>query len=582
MGEILRRLWSGPRKHAGEEELSRLADGELSPWHVRRLQRHLDQCWACRSRYEQLQGTIRHFVEYRKRIVAPHLPLRTSARDQFLRKLDEVSREAPAPWPAQVVRFLRSASAPMMNPIFATFLIVVAAAAAIFVVWQFNAPTVSASELLNRAQVWDTNAASQRRQGVIYQKVEIRTPTVTFDQSCYRDIEGRRRPRRADASLQQIALQKAFKSGGVDWQRPLSALDFRTWNEQLPEKKDEVFSDRRGTLTLRTRTNSSDVREESLTVRSSDFRPVARRLVFRDLGEIDISELNYEVLPWSAVNVAQLFELETAAPAPSALQPALRKPVPAVPTVAALDEAELRARLALSEIGADTGENISVERTGTSVAITGFVETQPRKREIDQALLGLPLVSTSVSTFELRNQQLAASDEAQPSHVTENAAVAQTSPLEAYLASRSVPQEQAVQMSRDLFDDALEIDRQSLALDALERRFPPAAQTALTAANLALFRQLFARHLSALNQALQKERELISAYVGELPEDTMTAGEGSAAADLLRSATENMRLSSELLTHSKDEQRSADVILKELAQSLQRCQRIATSLGRDT
>ena len=581
MIESLYRLWSGSRKHAGEEELLRLADGELGAWHVRRVQRHLEQCWACRSRYEQLQGAILQFVEYRKRIVAPNLPLGNSARDRFLRKLDEVSRETATPWQTRAAYFLRSVTAPMMNPVFATFLIVVAAAAAIFVVWQRNAPTVSASELLDRAQVWDTFPAGSERQGVIYQTVEIHTPTGTMEQSFYHDIEGRRRPRRADASLQQIALQKALQSGGVDWQRPLSASDFRKWNEHLSEKKEEVLSDRHGTLTLRTRTKSSEVQEESLTVRNSDFHPVARRLVLRDLGEIDISELNYEILPWNEVNVAELFEPEAGAPALP--QPALRKPVLAMPSAAMLDEAELRARLALSKIDADTGENVSIAQTGSSVAITGFVETQPRKREIDQALAGLPWVRTSVSTFEVRNQQLVNPGQAQPSRISEESVVAQGAPLEVYLAGRSVPQEQAVELSRGLFDEALEIDRQSMVLDALEKRFPPATESALTPGNAALLRELLDHHVSALKAAIQKEKELISAYVGELPAETQPAApaDDHAVAELLQSANENRRLADELLTPTKGGQRPADVILKELAEALQRCQRIAASLRRD-
>jgi len=578
MSELLQRLLRGSRKHAHEEELLRLADGELSAWHARRVQRHLEQCWACRNCYERLQGTILNFVEYRKRIVTPHLPLRNSAREQFLRKLDEVSRETAASWPARAVYHLRLALAPMMNPIFATFLIIVAAVAAIFVVWQRNAPTVSASELLDRAQVWDTTSASGGRHGVIHQKVEIRTPTITFEQSLYRDIEGRRRPRRGDASLQQIALQRALQSGGVDWQRPLSASDFRKWNDHLSEKKDDVYSDQHGTLTLRTTTNSSDIQEESLTVRNTDFHPVARRLVLRDLGEIEIAELTYDVLPWNEVDIAQLFEPELGTLPPPVLSSALRKPLAPMPSAAALDEAELRARLALSEIGADTGEGISITQTATSIDITGFVETQLRKREIDQALVDVPLTHTSVSTFEVRNQQVAASDQIQPGHISEQDVVAQGSPLEAYLASRSVPQEQAVELSRGLFDEALEIDRHSLVLDALEKRFPPAAQGALTPANLALFRQLFGHHLSALQSAIQKERELIGGYAETVPSRTQPMSQTYKASDLLQSTTANRQLSDELLAHGRSGQRPGDVILAELAESLQRCERIAGSL----
>lgn len=580
MIEILRKMSIGSRRHVDEEELLRLADGELSAWHSRRVQRHLERCWTCRSRYEQVQGAILDFVEYRNRIVLPHLPLPKSTRDRFLRKIDELGRETMEPRLARVAYVLRSAIAPMTNPVLATFFIAIASVAAIFVVWQRSVPSVSASELLDRAQVWDTDRASPVSPGVIYQKIEIRTPTVTFDRSLYRDIEGRRRMRRGGTSLQQAALQRAVTSGGVDWQRPLSASDFRKWNDHLPDKKDEVFSNRNGTLTLRTRTNASEVQEESLTVRRADFHPVARHLVLRDLGEVDIAELSYEVLPWNAVDVAQLFESD--ALALPVVPSAMRRPAPTAPSAATLDEAELRARLALNEIGADTGENISVERNSDSVKIAGFVETQLRKREIDHAVVGLPFVSTSVSTFEVRNQQLAGPEEPQPTNIREENVVAQGSPLEMYLAAHSVPPQQALQLSRDLLDEALEIDRQALALNALEKRFPPVAWNSLTTENAALLRQLIGRHISVMQAAIQREWELIRAYAGEptaagLP---LTA-EVPTAADLLRFANENRRLSGELLGAQNEGQRSGDLILAELAESLQQCERISKNFGHD-
>lgn len=576
MIEMLRKLSIRSRRHVDEEELLRLADGELTAWHSRRVQRHIEQCWTCRSRYEQVQSAILGFVEYRNRIVLPHLPRPNSARERFLRKIDLVGREVLESRSARAARVLRSAIAPMINPVFATFLIVIVSAAAIFVVWQRNVPSVSASELLDRAQAWDTGGAPQVGPGVIHQAIEIHTPTVTFDHSFYRDVQGRKRPRKGSAQLQDAALQRVFQSGGVDWRQPLSASDFRKWNEHLSKKKDEVFSDRSGTLTLRTRTNASEVQEESLTVRTGDFHPVARRLVMRDLGEVEISELSYDVLPWDAVNVAELFEPEVPvlAVAPSAL-----RPVRTVPPVAALDKSELRARLVLNEIGADTGENISIERNRGSIAITGFVETQSRKNEIDQALLGLPFVSASVSTFETRNRQLVSSG--QPISVQQQDVIAVVSPLQKYLASRSLPSDQAVQLSRDLLDEALEIDRQALALDLLEKRFPEAVQEGMAADNKALLQQLVTRYLSAINVAIQKERNLIGLVIGELPSyDSSNSTEIYTAADLLLFAHENRRLSGELLSQSNEMQRPGDVILAELADALLQCERVTAQLGR--
>jgi hypothetical protein len=316
-----------------------------------------------------------------------------------------------------------------------------------------------------------------------------------------------------------------------------------------------------------------------------DFHPVSRRLVVRDLGEIDIAELNYDVLSWSEINIAQLFEPDLNVANPTRLLPTLRKSLVAVePPLAALDEAELRARLALNQVGADTAENISIKQTGKAVSVTGFVETEPRKREIEEALAVIPLVSASISTFELRRQRLAPSDQTQVGHITEQSLAAQSSPLEMLLASHSLPQEQAVQLSRDLFDEALEIDRQALAIDMLEKRFPWSYRSNLTVESRTLFQELFQRHRSALNVALAKEQNLVRPFEGKRlsdPLDNSSASEPNATADLLRFAAENRRLSGELLAHGgADAQRSGEVIMKELAESLQQCEQIAQSLER--
>ena len=579
MIDILRKLSIGSRRHTAEEELLQLADGELSAWRGRRVQRHIEQCWTCRSRYEQVQGAILDFVDYRNRIISPHLPLPQSGRDKFLRKISEAGCETREPFLVRAGQVLRSAAASTANPAFAAILIVIAAATAVFVVRQRNVPSVSANELLDRAQAWDTDRASPVSHGVIYQAIEVRTQGATFDRFLYRDIEGRRRMRKQGvASLQQPALQRAASSGEVDWQRPLSASDFRKWNNHLSSKRDEVLANGDGTLTLKTRTNVSEVQEESLTVRSADFHPVARRLVLRDLGEIDIAERSYDVLPWSAVNAAELFESDS--PVVPFAPPAVHKPALAAPSADALDEAELRARIALSEIGADMGENVSVQRNKDSVTIAGFVETEPRKREIDQALAGLPLVSTTVSTFELRNQQLARSEPAQPSSVREEDLVVQRSPLDIYLSAHSVPQDQAVQLSRDLLDEALQIDRQALALESLETRFPSAEQNSLTNENAALLKDLFSVHISALKVAIQKEQELIRPYAGG-PAEIPLSADIFTTSDLVRFANENRRLSGELLAQQKDAQRPGDVILAELAKSLEQCELISEKLGRN-
>jgi len=580
MIEILRWLTIGSRKHAEEDELLRLLDGELGTWHAARVLRHIEQCWTCRGRYEAVQGAICDFVEVRKRMIQRHFPLPENARNRFLRTLEELEQEARQPWSVRALHFLRRTVTPMRSRAFATLLIAFAMSAAIVAVWQRNAqrdvPTVSASELLNRAQVWDNRAANSTGHGVVRQQLAIRTASGKFNHSLYRDVEGRRRPSNSPDVFKQGTLEKASLSGGINWERPLSATDFRKWDEHLPQKKDEVIFNRNGTLTLRTTTTGSDVAEQSLTVRDTDFHPVARRLLLRDLGEVEIAELSYEVLPWQAVDVSQWFV--TDAPATAILPMPSRRPTIVGPSSAALDGAELRARLALNTVGADTGENLFLEHTTDSVTVRGFVETQARKREIDDSLAGIPLVSSSVSTFEHRAHE-ARAQQAPPRTVRSEDVVVQKSPLETYLAARLVSSPQDIQLSRDLIDQALEIDRQALALNSLETRYSESARKALSPENRSLLQQLMRRHEIALLTAIQKERELIKPYVGGSEQSKSEASESISTTNLLRLANHIRQLAGNLLAPGKDGQRSGEAMLAELAESLEHCERVANRLS---
>src|SRR5260370_22916013 len=57
-----------------DEQLLRLADGELDPKQAARAQAHLKACWHCRPRLEDLQSTIAGHMRYRESVLAPLLP----------------------------------------------------------------------------------------------------------------------------------------------------------------------------------------------------------------------------------------------------------------------------------------------------------------------------------------------------------------------------------------------------------------------------------------------------------------------------------------------------------------------------
>jgi len=60
--------------HISDEELVRSADGELSPQRAREVGSHLEACWDCRARREEIQAAITGFVRAHHAEFDPQLP----------------------------------------------------------------------------------------------------------------------------------------------------------------------------------------------------------------------------------------------------------------------------------------------------------------------------------------------------------------------------------------------------------------------------------------------------------------------------------------------------------------------------
>ena len=60
--------------HLSDEELLRLADGELSSRRAARVNKHLAGCWDCRARLHQFEQSIAHFVDLHHGTLDPRIP----------------------------------------------------------------------------------------------------------------------------------------------------------------------------------------------------------------------------------------------------------------------------------------------------------------------------------------------------------------------------------------------------------------------------------------------------------------------------------------------------------------------------
>jgi len=350
-----------------------------------------------------------------------------------------------------------------MSPIVTSAAIVLVAALLLIVVWRRTETPVTAGQLLQRAMASDASV-SQERTGVIYQSVRITTPQLKIEHEVYRDPRG---VRRSVESAKREPVQDVLSAAGVDWDAPLSAASYAGWHDKQPSITDKVRKSDDNLLTVVSKVQNSLIKEETLTVRASDFHPVARTIETSSYGTIEIAELSYAVLPWSGVNEA-LFEPLTI-PAPLNPEHVNAVILPSMPTAVDLDSAELSARLVLNELHADEGEQINVAQTEHGVEVKGVVDTNERKREIVQKLRLVPHIKIDI--LSIAELQALPHNQSTAQSVTMQSVEAVPSPLASYLGEQGDQKAILEESSQDLLDAALKVRQNASELGVLKERF---------------------------------------------------------------------------------------------------------------
>jgi DNA-directed RNA polymerase specialized sigma24 family protein len=328
-------------------------------------------------------------------------PLTITAEQPILSFPSGRTESAPAvgfAWPMAWVGKLLSL-VPAMNATVTGAMVVGVAALLCFMLWPQSRVSLSAAELLEHAQKADHAATTANRPGVIYQKVAIRTRRRTLERTIYRDAQGIRHPRRQRLSAEEEQLKDKLARAGVSWDAPLSALDYAEWRHRSGPAQDAVKRTGEHLLTLTTTPLAdNDVLKETFTVRDTDFHGVDRTVELRDSGTVAIAQLNYDVLPWGAVN-QDWFETVPRGAATDA--PGVLSPDPSHLSSELELETELAVRYALHQAGADLGDPIDVHTStqgSAAVAVVGIVPSRERKQELLAALSGIPHVNAQLRT----------------------------------------------------------------------------------------------------------------------------------------------------------------------------------------
>lgn len=78
--------------HLSDQELVMAVDGELSARDSRRVESHLEACWSCRARRQELESAISEFVRFERESVDGHIPSSDGPRALLKARLAELAK----------------------------------------------------------------------------------------------------------------------------------------------------------------------------------------------------------------------------------------------------------------------------------------------------------------------------------------------------------------------------------------------------------------------------------------------------------------------------------------------------------
>jgi hypothetical protein len=542
---------SDENPHLSDEKLLFALDGELAAGESAQVRNHLQACWSCRARSEQIEGAITSVVEYRDLLATSFGPASTSGRAKFVTQLQQLSRSVGSPsLRSRIVGTLRALQAFSQGalPRHARISgLAMVSLILLFLARPWEVRKVSASQLLDNAQVSEVRAQHSVSRPVVYQKLSIRIGDEAVTRTIYRDLDGVRQTDRVDvaeragkrskglASPRQI--EQTFVQSHLNWRDPLSAGTYKDWHNSLDEKHDQVSESGDNLLTLTTTTDEGPIAEARLTFRMPDFHPIAAILLLHDARTVEVTELVWNVLPLEAVDPA-IFSTEPSKPVDGARQANLLAP-PASPTDAELADSELQARVAIHAEGADLGEQIELDRdlpasrpssSERSVVVRGIVSTLERKTNLLAALQGIPHVQLRLQTVEeASTQQNAGTDD--KAEGVENQ-VPQVSPaLETRTASASGGRRALEQQLEDRYPKAedrsafinrvvelvQEASARAWALRRLRDHYGPETVAQLSRGSRQTLELLIRDHVLVLRQNVDEARDMVATIVSAAP-----------------------------------------------------------------
>jgi len=399
-------------KHLSENELVSFHDGELSARAARHARRHLEACWECRYRSENIRSTILRFVEYYDSATsgfrAPHgwegfrLRLARQAAER---------RERGSGWSLRVLKML----APLREIRVATTLAII-----VCVLYAFFSdgvlPAAKAAEILGAAERRQAQAFHDLPNPVVHQRLELSSNGRRAHWELWRSAFGQeRRSSWAGDDALRADFLNICAANAWDADRPLSPAALLDWRNHTHATAAEVREDdNRHSVSIRLRAGAAGlgaIREASLVLTASDLHSVEQSLrVATQDGEREfrLREISYAIVPYSRTPFTPQRENMTENVTLA------RRPLAPRWSESELEGAEVRARLALRKLHADVDLTPQIERSGGRVAVRMLVDNERERRDIAAALSAIQQVAAQIWTPETAPRSFRFSEGAGP------------------------------------------------------------------------------------------------------------------------------------------------------------------------
>ena len=413
-------------KHASDQELLLLLDGELKSREADRLRAHLAACWECRVHHDETADAIRDFVEYRRQSLSTAPP---GGWPNLRHRLQQIERSQPVRARSRWRRFGR------LSP---RALVFASLCAAVLVLWfRFNsAVPVSASGILDRASRNETELIRRASVPVIHEKVvaRLKRGTISTGQTgtleLWNAVEGGATRRTGSPELWR-ELEQVFQTNHMGAVRPLSATAHRAWRESVKARREEAvkanLADGTVIWTAKTETRGpfqrNQIVEGDLTVRGTDWAPVAEKL--RVQGDREIREYEFTLVAYDVVERSSLSASFFETPIPAVHPPdtgVAAAPAPAVVTLAPAGDsnAELDTVYIIHRSGLCHNGAVEIKRgAGNRILVEGMVDTIARRNEITTLLNQVPQAAVFLRSMEEEMRKAGPPDDSAPAGETD-------------------------------------------------------------------------------------------------------------------------------------------------------------------